>query len=168
MDDQVTRDEDFLVWTTRQARVLRSLDLNRSVFPNDFDPEGVAEEIEDLGRSELNAVKSYLRNIFIHLIKLADNPASPDRLHWIAEVLAFHRNLGDRFTPSMAARIDIEILWRQSVRDSSKILVASGRESAIAFPDRSPFEIEDFIAGEVEIPALVARIHPGARDPAAE
>ena len=45
-------DEDFYAWTQYQAEVLRAMPCD----DNRFDRENVAEEIEDLGRNERDAV----------------------------------------------------------------------------------------------------------------
>jgi hypothetical protein len=50
-------DEDFYAWTQYQAVVLRTL----ATSDNRFDREHLAEEIEDLGNSERNAMRSEVR-----------------------------------------------------------------------------------------------------------
>src|SRR3954454_13429718 len=65
MDQPASYDEDFLAWSEQQAAVLREL-AGRRGLPNELDLEHVAEEIEDLGRAEFNAVKSYIRQILAH------------------------------------------------------------------------------------------------------
>ena len=60
-------DDDFYAWTQYQAEVLRSMPAP----DNRFDREHVAEEIEDLGKSERDAVRSQVRRIVEHFLKLA-------------------------------------------------------------------------------------------------
>ena len=81
MDDRFSYEDDFLVWTERQATALRALAKSRADLPNDLDLEHVAEEIEDLGISELKTVRSYIRNILIHVIKAACDPSSRAQAH---------------------------------------------------------------------------------------
>ena len=61
-------EHDFVAWTERQARELRALSANRWNGPLDL--EHLAEEIEDLGRSQRHACESLLEQIIIHLLKL--------------------------------------------------------------------------------------------------
>ena len=75
MPDGPRYDDDFYAWTQYQAEVLRSMPCD----DNRFDRENVAEEIEDLGKSERNAVRSEIRRIIEHLLKLAHSPAKPIR-----------------------------------------------------------------------------------------
>jgi hypothetical protein len=60
MDDSY--DTDILAWSEQQASVLRGL-RSRGDLPNELDLEHVAEEIEDVGRSELNAAQSLIRQM---------------------------------------------------------------------------------------------------------
>jgi DNA polymerase III delta prime subunit len=73
-------DEDFVVWTERQAEILRRLAREGSNLPLDWD--NLAEEVESLGKSDRREVESYLERILEHLIKLRYSPsaATPTRL----------------------------------------------------------------------------------------
>src|SRR5207244_8243031 len=68
------------LWTQYQAEVLRSI----PVSDNRFDREHIVAEIEDLGKSERDAVRSRIRPAIEHPLKLAHSPADPSRLDWIA------------------------------------------------------------------------------------
>ena len=56
-------ERDFYAWTVEQATALRSGQLRR------VDLEHVAEEVEDMGKSQRRAVKSALTVILIRLLK---------------------------------------------------------------------------------------------------
>jgi Domain of unknown function DUF29 len=68
-------EDDFYACTQYQAEVLRSM----PVAANRFDREHVAEEIEALGKSERDAVRSQVRRIVEHLLELAYSPAEEPR-----------------------------------------------------------------------------------------
>jgi hypothetical protein len=74
----------------------------------------VAEEIESVGRSELAAVKSHIRLIFVHLLKIVGASESDTARHWRGEIVAFHSETVGRYAPSMRQRIDIDELWRSA------------------------------------------------------
>ena len=61
-------DRDFVEWTARTAGLLREGRLD------EVDLENLAEEIETLGRSERSAVRSQLRRMLVHLVKLSIQP----------------------------------------------------------------------------------------------
>ena len=64
-------EDDFYAWTQFQAQVVRTL----PTADNRFDREHLAEEIEDLGNSYRDAVRSQVRRILLHFLKLAHSPA---------------------------------------------------------------------------------------------
>jgi hypothetical protein len=127
MPDRTSHEADFFAWSEQQAEVLRRVKRSAAKLPNELDLETIAEEIEDLGRTELNAVQSFLRQIFVHLMKIASAPGHEAAPHWRKEVVAFHNDLLARFTPAMAARIDLDLLWARAQREAEAALAAYGR-----------------------------------------
>jgi hypothetical protein len=111
-------DEDFYAWTQQQAQALRT----HFRGDNRLDVEHLAEEVEDLGRSELHAIESYVENIMAHLLKLDFSSLEWPRSHWRKEIFAFRRSLRRRMTPSL----------RRAVSDRFEELYANARESAAA------------------------------------
>jgi hypothetical protein len=59
-------DHDILAWSQYQSSLLRRVARGERV--NEVDWPHVVEEIEDVGLSELNAVRSYLRQLLVHLL----------------------------------------------------------------------------------------------------
>src|SRR5258708_17370673 len=90
-------DDDFYAWTQHQAEVLRSMRTR----DNRFDREHVAEEIEDLGKSERNALRSEVRRILEHFLKLAHSPAAEPRFDWMVSIANARAELDDRLTPTL-------------------------------------------------------------------
>src|SRR5205814_10101368 len=108
MSDSTLYDDDILLWSEQQAAAIRQLAPGRDV-PNELDIENVAEEIESVGRSELAAVKSYIRLIFVHFIKLVAEADSVSARHWRSEIIvAFHSEMMTRYAPSMRQCIDVD------------------------------------------------------------
>jgi hypothetical protein len=82
---------------------------------NRFDREHVVEEIEDLGKSERDAVRSQVRRILEHLLKLAHSPAEQRRLDWIATIIEARQTLSDKLTPTL--RCDVEAIFEKLYAD---------------------------------------------------
>ena len=61
-------EEDFFAWTQVQAEKLRSR------THNDIDWENLAEEIDSVGRSQKNEIRSRLRKLISHLLKWEHQP----------------------------------------------------------------------------------------------
>ena len=97
MSDGPRYDDDFYAWTRHQAMVLRTM----AAADNRFDRENVAEEIEDLGRSERDAVRSQIRRFIEHLLKLAYSPAQEPRFDWMASIAEARATLGDKLSPTL-------------------------------------------------------------------
>ena len=94
-------ERDFYAWTLRQAAMLRTGNLA------DVDVEHLAEEIEDLGREQRRAVRSQLRHLLVHLLKLSYSPATDPRPGWIGEIHHARAEIEDRLadSPSLAPHL---------------------------------------------------------------
>ncbi len=158
MSDSTLYDDDILLWSEQQAEVIRRLRRTVRDLPNDLDIENVAEEIESVGRSELAAVKSYLRLILSHLIKLALRAGCAVSPTLAQEAAVFHADLLDRYAPSMQQRIDIDEVW-QSARNQVALGYEGTEEGRLrALSDRSPFSLDQILARYLEIPSLIEQL----------
>lgn len=149
MSDVADYDADILLWSERQAALLRELKARARDLPNQLDLENVAEEIESVGRSELAAVKSHLRNILRRLAKAASKPDTDLALHWMSEIRTFRADLADRITPSMRQNIDLQKLWAQAKKDAAADLGSYG-EAPPPLPDACPLELGELASEEFE------------------
>ena len=101
---------DILAWSEQQAELLRRRAANA------LDWDNLAEEIGDVGLSQLRAVESDLILALLHDLKAGAWPFSRDVDHWRAEARGHHDDARRHFSPSMARRIDIAKLYRQALR----------------------------------------------------
>jgi len=69
MDVSTLYDEDICAWAEQQMASLRRLAASRRDLPNELDLENIAEEIEDVGHAQRSAAESFIRMIFVYLIK---------------------------------------------------------------------------------------------------
>ena len=157
MNDQKLYDDDILLWSEQQADVIRGLGRTRRDVPNELDIENVAEEIEGVGRSELAAVKSYIRLIFIHSIKLVVEAESEAARHWRSEIVAFHADMMGRYSPSMQQRIDVNELWR-SACEQAAIAYEGGQQNVANLPVESPFTLDALLGERIDSSGLVQRL----------
>jgi hypothetical protein len=98
-------DADFYAWTQQQAQTLRE----HFKGDNRLDVEHLAEEIEDLGGSELQAVESFVEQIIAHLLKLDYSAQIDPRAHWRAEVLNFRRNADRKMSPTIRRKVEADV-----------------------------------------------------------
>jgi Domain of unknown function DUF29 len=66
--NSVNYEEDFYGWTVEQNRLLRSAELSA------IDVANIAEEIENIGRSDRRELKSRLVVLVAHLLKWSHQP----------------------------------------------------------------------------------------------
>jgi Domain of unknown function DUF29 len=144
MPDGPRYDDDFYAWTQYQAEVLRTM----AVTDNRFDRENVVEEIETLGRSERDAVRSQIRRIIEHLLKLAYSPAEPPRFDWSETVLDARQTLSDKISPTLRrdAEQNLDKLYADGRKRASAGLRRHGEPSAAdALPQTCPYSLDDII-----------------------
>jgi hypothetical protein len=145
-------ERDVLAWSQHQADLLRRLGRGERV--NDVDWTNVAEEIEDVGLSELHSVESFLNLIMLHLLKLHAWPDSQARGHWLSEIVGFQRSLKRRFSPSMRQRIDVGGLYTDAIDQ-----LRAG-DSDAQWPEENPFTLDDLLNEDLN--SLLGRLpHSG-------
>lgn len=88
---------DFVAWSEAQALALRG--------GGPIDHHHIAEEIEDLGKSEQRACESLLEQIVLHLLKIELGLDRRSERHWRSEVRTFRRSLAKRLTPTIEGRV---------------------------------------------------------------
>jgi hypothetical protein len=109
-------DDDILVWSEAQAALLRLRASGELVNDTDLDWRNLAEEIEDVGWSELYSVKSLLGQTLRHMLKAEAWPLSRDAPSWRADAIDFRQQAARRFVPSMRQKIDVARLYAQARR----------------------------------------------------
>jgi hypothetical protein len=164
MGDTVSYDEDVLAWAQQQASALRQL-AGRRDLPNELDLVHVAEEIEDVGLSELRAVETQLENAMVHLVKLWAEPEALAASHREDEIFAWQSDLCRRVTNAMRRRMDLDALWSGAVRQAVKRLRRSPdavrvRVAALA-GSGCPWPLDDLTDAAFEPAIAVQRLPPG-------
>src|SRR5690349_17478862 len=135
-------DDDFYAWAQHQAEVLRSL----HVTDNRFDREHVVEEIEDLGKSERDAVRSQIRRIIEHFLKLTYSPAEQPRFEWRQSIDEARETLSDKLTATLRRDVEagLERLYADGRRRAARGLLGQGEpDAAAALPKRCPCTLHE-------------------------
>ena len=145
-------DRDILEWSERQSALLRRL-ASGERLNEEVDWPNVIEELEAVGRSELNACGSLLVQAVTHLMKLHLEPHSPAVPHWGSEVANFTDQAHRAFSPSMRHRIDMQSIYRSALRS-----VRTGALRPITLPASCPYVLDDLLADDLDLAGLVARL----------
>jgi hypothetical protein len=105
-------EDDFYAWTQEQAALLR----RGPAGANRLDYELIAEEIEDLGRSELNAAQSLCEHIIEHFLKIEYSGLDEPANHWCREITEWRLQIDKKLTRSIEAKLDLPDRYRAALR----------------------------------------------------
>ncbi len=156
-------DEDYYAWTQRQAKLLRALGGPRAGLPKELDVDHLAEEIEDLGKSELRSVTSLIRQVLVHLMKAASETKAQARAHWLAEAATFQADVPGYYTASMRQLIDLDAIWTKARNLADVQLREHGSSLVAGIPDSCPFSLDEMTADTFDVEAMIARLStPGS------
>ncbi|HUB16778.1 MAG TPA: DUF29 domain-containing protein [Acetobacteraceae bacterium] len=136
-------DTDIVVWSDRQAELLRRRAAGELVNDAELDWPNIAEEIESVGREQVHAVQSLLRQAMIHRLKIMAWPRSSHVAGWQDEDLGFRQEAADRYTPAMRQRIDLDHLYSQALRRLPREIDGSPPGP---IPSACPWTLEQLLA----------------------
>jgi hypothetical protein len=128
-------DRDFYQWTLQQSQALRE----RHVEALDWD--NLTEEIESLGKEQLHAVESYLKQLIAHRFKLPYVDDEYCRLGWQKEINTFKDGIEDRLTHSLKNKIDLEKVYRRAKRD----LLIDYPQLKGELPENCPYSLDELL-----------------------
>ncbi|HEX6144902.1 MAG TPA: DUF29 domain-containing protein [Geminicoccaceae bacterium] len=135
-------DEDFYVWTERQAELLRARRFD------ELDLDNLVEEVEDLGKSERSKVLNTASVIIEHFLKLEHSPASEPRNLWRRSIREHRRRLRRDITPGLRQILGRELpeLFREVRDDTASTLRDYGEdEAAERLPEACPYTVEQIL-----------------------
>jgi hypothetical protein len=135
-------DDDILLWSERQAALLRQAAAEPRTNQPTPDWANIIEEIEAVGRSELNAVRSLLVQALLHDLKCAAWPQAPYVPHWQAEARGFRDDAADGLTPSMRHRIDLADLYRKALH---RMPATTDGQPPLPVPSACPVTLDDLL-----------------------
>jgi hypothetical protein len=137
---------DFYAWTRDQARALRRLAATRPNIGLDFDH--LIEEVADLGVSQRDAVRSQVRRIIEHCLKLEYSPARGPSIGWHEALIHARTEIEDKITPTIRRGLPPRLprLWQQARRDAAAGLRLHGEHAtADALPAECPYRLVDLL-----------------------
>jgi hypothetical protein len=155
MPDDLYR-TDIVIWSRLQADRLRRHFTGERV--NDLDWEHEIEEIEDLGNSEIAAVRSCLIQAMIHALKIARLPDSTAVNYWTGEAVNFLQQAQDRYRSSMARDVSVEACFAKARR---AVLAIPGDGPDQPISDRTDLSLDALMDEAADLRALIDAIGRG-------
>jgi vacuolar-type H+-ATPase catalytic subunit A/Vma1 len=139
-------DDDFYAWSVDQARALRRVAAAR---PNDaVDWPHVIEEVRDLGKDRRDAVRSQIRRVIEHALKLEHSRAREPRPGWLNSIDDAREQLADRLTRTLRRDVErqLPVLYAQVARRVRRDLESYGEaSSATAIPATCAYALDDLL-----------------------
>ena len=130
---------DPYAWALEQAAHLRARRFG------ELDLENLAEEVEDLAGAQRRAVRSRVRTIIEHLLKLEHSPTSAPRAGWRRTVRVQRDDLGDDLTPTLRRELLSELpdLYARARKRAAGDMGDYGEDTAAAaLPAECPFGLD--------------------------
>lgn len=131
--------DDFYAWTQQQAEILKNQEFER------LDWQHIAEEIEDMGRSEKRQLESRLEILIMHLLKWQFQPNLRSR-SWQLTIkeqrLRLEKLLAEN--PSLRSNLD-------NVKEKIYPLavISAEKETGLSsFPVTCPYELNNIFSPE--------------------
>ena len=144
-------DEDFFRWTQSQAEALRA-EARRRNRSNAIDWEHLAEEVGDLGKSDLRECLSRTRTIIEHLLKLAASRRAEPRPGWLVTVKTQRADLKQVLTPSLRAKVSESLAkLHDDARDIAATAFGDDEPDALPLDKARAWSLEE-ILGEANDP----------------
>ncbi len=145
-------ERDYYAWIQKQVRALR----NHRV--DEIDWTNVAEEIEDLGKSEKRSVESQIARTVEHLLKLAYAPArmkSLNRRGWELSIREARHQIRKLLHESPSLRRKANTLFADAYESGRTAALIALKAPDSGLPESSPWSLEqvldeDFLANSLE------------------
>ncbi len=151
-------DRDFYTWTQDQAERLRAL-----AGQDQIDIAHLAEEVADLGRSELNKTFHHLVQVCAHLLKAAHSTVQAPQRHWRGETVNHQRQALRTFTPGMRQHLALSDVWADALQLANAGLRDFG-EPAIDPSPACPFQLDDLLDRDFDSEAALIRVKGALAD----
>lgn len=129
-------EKDVVLWSEEQAHYLRSGQFDK------LDLEHLADEVLDVGKSEIRELRSRMAVLLAHLIKWAWQPTHRGK-SWERTIRDQRQEIKDNLadTPSLKHKMSAESekFWLRSWREAVSIAHKETGISADLFPEEMPW-----------------------------
>lgn len=134
-------EQDVVAWASEQAALLRAGNLSA------IDIQHIAEEIEDVGKSEQRELASRLTVLLAHLLKWQFQPDRRSK-SWSRTIAVQRKDVAYALAeaPSLRTKFNdaawLDLVWGKAV------VLASNETGLDTFPDTCPWQISDVLSAE--------------------
>ena len=133
-------EKDFYKWSNEQAMLLRIGDYSHADITN------IVEEIESLGRRDKRSLKSEIRRLLHHMLKL--NYAMQYKGNsnsWDSSILTARKHINDLLEDSPSLTKELHKIVVDVYEDSLSLAIADCCHNEELFPKKCPWTIEKIL-----------------------
>ena len=123
-------DTDYHLWVMETVERLKNKEFDY------LDLQNLIEEVSDLSRRDKKKLKSLLRNLFEHLLKLKywDSERHNNQGHWQGEISNFRKQIRDELEDSPSLNSYLREIFDECYQDSREIASKRSQMSLDIFP----------------------------------
>jgi hypothetical protein len=136
--DKPDYEEDLYAWALENAALLRAGRLS------EIDAQHIAEELEDIGKSERRALRSHLHNLLLHLLKWHLQPAHQG-VSWKLSIRNARHRIGIILKDSPSLRPQIQGLIMEEYPIARLDTIDETGLPEASFPDTCPYTVDQVI-----------------------
>jgi len=129
-------DRDYYLWLEATSQLLRDRQLDR------IDIEHLAEELEDMGKSEKRAIESNLEILFMHLLKYKYQ-AEKQTNNWRYTIYEHRDRIQKAFRDSPSLRRYFEQVFDSCYTEARTMAALETGMNMDEFPELCPFSITE-------------------------
>lgn len=131
-------ESDYALWVQETGKQLQNRDFQA------LDLENLIEEVLDLSRRDKQKVKSLLKRLFEHLLKLKywQSEVARNQAHWKREIINFRQQIRDELKDSPSLRPFLNQVLDECYQDGRKLAAAASDLPLDIFPKEAIADLE--------------------------
>jgi hypothetical protein len=134
-------ERDYYLWLIKTAKLLKEGKISKVDLPN------LAEEIEDMGRSEKRAIESNLEIVLMHLLKYKYQPEKRSS-SWQYTLFEHRKRLRKAFKESPSLKKYFDRVFKECYQDAKKMAAIETGLDLDTFPAECPFTSKETLDEE--------------------
>ena len=125
-------DTDYNLWVLETVEQLKNKDFDC------LDLDYLIEEVQDLSKRDKKKLKSLLKRLFEHLLKLTywESEKERNKNHWQREILNFRQQIREELENSPSLKPYLREILDQSYQDGRKLASKASALSLNTFPEK--------------------------------
>ena len=123
-------DTDYHLWVMKTVKQLENKEFDH------LDLQNLIEEVSDLSRRDRKKLKSLLRNLLEHLLKLKywDSERHNNQGHWQGEISDFRKQIRDELEDSPSLKGYLREIFDECYQDGREVASKRSQISLNVFP----------------------------------